>query len=83
MYDLSLFVFCDHGIKYQDSICNGCHDWLVQCIDISNIITIIVKGANYCCTIHDISKCDVIFLSENSVLDDSGYILNASQRNQY
>ena len=34
-------------------------------------------------TIHDISKCDVIFLLENSVLDDSGYILNASQRNQY
>ena len=42
----------------------------MQCVNISNIPIIIVKGGDYCCIIHDISKSNAINLLENSVLDD-------------
>ena len=44
------------------------------CLNINNVAIIIVKGADYCCFIHDISKSDATDLLKNSVLDDRGYI---------
>ena len=35
----------------QDYVCNEFHDLLMQCVNISNIAIIIVKGAEYCCAI--------------------------------
>ena len=64
----------NHGFQYQNSVCDGCLDLLIQCINISNIALINVKGADYCCTIHDISKSDAVSLLKSSVLDDCGYI---------
>ena len=51
MYNLSLFKFFNHGFKFQDSICNGCHDLTTLCLNISDIAIITVKGAAYrrCC----------------------------------
>ena len=40
----------------------------------SNIAIITIKGLDYHCIIHDISKCKVIHLLENYVLDDCAYI---------
>ena len=82
MYGLPLLVF-NHSFKCQDSVCNGCHDLLTLCVNISNIAIITVKGADYCCIVHCISKSDAINLLENSVLDDQGYIKNACQINLY
>ena len=44
------------------------------CLNISDIIIITFKGIDYLCIIEDISKSDAIYLSENYVLDDRGYI---------
>ena len=44
------------------------------CLNISDIAVVIVKGIDYFCIIHDISKSEAIHLLENSVLDDRGYI---------
>ena len=44
------------------------------CLNISDIAIITVKGADYGCIIHNISKSEAIRLLENSVLDDCGYI---------
>ena len=44
------------------------------CLNISDIALITVKGVDYCCIIHDISKSEAIHLLENSTLDDGGYI---------
>ena len=60
--------------KFQKSVCNGCHDLLMLCLNISDITIITFKGVDYRCIIHDISKSDAIHLSGNYVLDDSGYI---------
>ena len=73
MCGLSLLVF-NHGFKYQDFVCNGCLLVMIRCVDINDIVIIVVKGADYRCIIHCISKSDSINLLKNSVLNDRGYI---------
>ena len=69
-----LKVCFNHGFKFQSSICNGCHDLTMLCLDIKNIAIITVKGVDYRRIIHDISKSEAIHLLEHSVLEDRGYI---------
>ena len=39
------YFFFNHGrFKFQDSLCNGCHDLTMLTIDISNIAIITVKN---------------------------------------
>ena len=46
MLNLPLLAF-NHGIEFQGSICNGCHDLTMLCLNISNIGIIAVKGVDY------------------------------------
>ena len=71
---ICLYLIFNHGFKFQDSVCNGCHDLTMLCLNISNIAIITVKGVDYCCVIHDISKSEAFPLLENSVLDDRRFI---------
>ena len=41
-------------------------------LNISDIAIITVKGVDYHCVIHGISKSEAIHLLQNSVLDDHG-----------
>ena len=68
------YFFFNHGFKFQDSVCNGCHDLSMLCINISSIAIITVKNVNCCCIIHNNSKSEAINLLENSVIEDQGYI---------
>ena len=68
------YWFFNHGFKFQNSVCNGCHDLMMFCLNTSDIVTITAKGVDYHCIVHEISKYDEIHLLENSVLDDCGYI---------
>ena len=68
------YCFFNRGIKFQNSICNGCQDFTMSCLDISDMDLITVKGVAYLCLIHNISKYKAIYLLENSVLDDLGCI---------
>ena len=43
------------------------------CFNTSDITIITVKGIDYRCIIHDISKSDAIHFLENPVLDDPRY----------
>ena len=69
MHDLSL-VFINHGFEFQYSICNGCHDLSMLCLNISDIAITTLKNFDYRCIIHNISKSEAIDLLENSVLED-------------
>ena len=40
-------VFFNNGFKYQDSLCNGCHDLIMLCLSINNIAIITSKGVHY------------------------------------
>ena len=63
----------NHGFKYHDSVFDGCHDLLIQWVNISNIGISTVKSGGYRCITHDISKYDAISLVKNSVLHDRGH----------
>ena len=46
MYCLPLLVF-NHGFKFQNSICNGCHNLTMLCLNLSDIAKILLKDADY------------------------------------
>ena len=37
------YCFFNHGFKFQDSICNGCHGLIILSININDIAIITVK----------------------------------------
>ena len=41
------YWFFNHGFKFQDSLCNGCHDLTMLCLNISDITIITVKNVDY------------------------------------
>ena len=68
------YWFFNRGFKFQDSICNGCHDLTMLCLKISDNNIITVKNVDYRCIIHNISKSEAINLLESAVLENCGYI---------
>ena len=58
------YWFFNRGFKFQNSVCNGSHDLTMLCLSISNIVIITIKGVDYCCIIHNISKSEAIHLLE-------------------
>ena len=66
------YWFFDHGFKFQDHVCNVCHDLL--CLNISNNAIINIKSVDYHCILYYISKSEAIHLLENSILVDCGYM---------
>ena len=55
------YFFFNHGFKFQDCVCNGCHDLTMLSVTISDIAIITVKNVDYCCIIHN-SKSEAIHL---------------------
>ena len=68
------YLFFNHGFKFQDYVCNCCHDLTMLSVNISDIAIITVKNVDYRCIIHNISKSEAINLLENSVLKDRAYM---------
>ena len=54
--------------KFQDSVCNGCRDFIMLSVNINDIVIITIKNVNHCCIIHNISKSEAINLVEHSVI---------------
>ena len=46
------YWYFNRGSKFQKSVCNGCHDLLMRCLNINDIIVITDKGIDYRCVIH-------------------------------
>ena len=67
------YWFFNHGLKFQDFLCNGCHDLTIFSVNISDIAIITVKNVDYCCIIHKISKSEATNILENSVLENCGF----------
>ena len=56
------YFFFNHGFKFQDCVCNGCHDLTMLSVTISDIAIITVKNVDCCCIIHN-SNSEAINLS--------------------
>ena len=54
------YWFFNHGFKFQDFVCNGCHDLTMLSLNISDIAIIAVKGVYYLCIMYGISKSEAI-----------------------
>ena len=50
------YWFFNYGFKFQDYVCNGCHDLTMLSVNISDIAIITDKNVDYRCIIHSISK---------------------------
>ena len=64
MYVSCHHLFFNHRFIFQNS--NGFHDLTVLCLNISNIVIIIVKSVDYRCIIHGISTCKATHSLENA-----------------
>ena len=58
----SHYWFFNHGFKFQDSICNVCHDLTMLSLNIRDIAIITVQNVDYRCIIYNISKFEAINL---------------------
>ena len=75
------YWFFNHWFKFQNSVCNGCHDLTMLSViirDISDITIITIKNLHYHFIIHNISKSEAISFIRNSVLENCGYICKNS-----
>ena len=61
-----------HRFKFKNSVCNGCYDLMMLCLNLSEVAIITAKVVDYCYIIHGISKSETFNLLETSVLDDRG-----------
>ena len=68
------YFFFNHGFKFQDYICNGCHDLTMLSINIRDIAIITVKNVDYCFIMYNMSNSEAITLSKISVLENRVYI---------
>ena len=68
------YFFFNDGFKFQDYVCNSCHDLTMLSVNISDITIISIKNVDYRCIIHNIIKSDTINLLKNSVSENCRYI---------
>ena len=43
--------FLDKGFKFEPNVCNGCHDVLMMCTNLNNIVLLNIQGVDYRCII--------------------------------
>ena len=60
------YLFFNHGFKFKDSVCNGCHDLTMLSANISDSAIIAIKNIDYCCIIPNIRFAAINFF-KNSV----------------
>ena len=68
------YCFFNHEFELQDSVCNGCNDLAILCLNISDVAITTVKGVDCRCIIYPISKFKAINLSRHFVDNDYWYI---------
>ena len=67
------YWFFNHGLKFQDFVCNGCHNLTMLIVNISDIAIITIKNVDYRCIIHNINKSEAINLLKKYVLENREY----------
>ena len=61
------WFFKDVGLKFEEHVCNGCHDLLTMAI-------FIAKGATFRCILWGISRNEVLRRLNNFVPEDEGVL---------
>ena len=68
------WFFKDIGFKFEEHVCNGCHDLLTMAYSLKNIAILSAKGATFRCLLMGISKNEALKKLNNSVTYDRGVL---------
>ena len=66
--------FKDVGFKFEEHVCNKCHDLLTMAYSLKNIAILSAKGATFRCLLMVISKNEEMKKLNNSVTYDIGLL---------
>ena len=64
------WFFKDVVFKFEEHVCNGCHDLLTMIHSLKNIAILSAKGATFICLLMGISKDEMLKKLNNSVTYD-------------
>ena len=64
--------FKDIGFKFEEHVCNKCHDLLMMVYSLKNIAILSAKGTTFRCLLMSISKNEALKRLNNSVTYDRG-----------
>ena len=67
--------FKDVGFKFEQHVCNKCHDVLMNAYELKNIAMLNVKGVDFRCILLSISRDEAVNKLNNSVLEDKSVLL--------
>ena len=68
------WFFKDVGFKFEEHVCNGCHDLLTMAYSLKNIAILSAKGVTFRCILMGISKNEGLKRLNNSVTYDRGVL---------
>ena len=57
---MSLLVFKDVGFKFEEHVCNGCHNLLTMAYGLENIAILSAKGATFRSLLMGVSKNEAL-----------------------
>ena len=57
---VTIGFFKDVGFKFEEHVCNGCHDLLTMAYSLKNIAILSTKGATFRCLLMGISKNEAL-----------------------
>ena len=68
------WFFKNIGFKFEEHVCNRCHDLLTMAHSLKNIAILSAKGATFRCILMGISKNEGLKRLNNSVTYDRGVL---------
>ena len=68
------WFFKDIGFKFEEHVCNKCHDLLMIAYSLKGIVTLNEKGANFRFILMGIGKSEGLKRLNNSVTYDRGVL---------
>ena len=68
------WFFKDVGFKFEEHVCNECHDLLTMVYSLKNIAILSAKGATFRSLLMGISKTEALKRLNNSVTYDGGVL---------
>ena len=68
------WFFKDVGFKFEEHVCNRCHDLLTMAHSLKNIAILSGKGHTFRCLLMDVSKNKALKRLNNSVTYDRGVL---------
>ena len=68
------WFFKDVAFKFEEHVCNRCHDLLTMAYSLKNIAILSAKGATFRCVLMGISKNEGLKRLNNSVTYDRGVL---------